>query len=61
MTLVWTVWLLLNALIAGLLGWTGHDAAWAIWTGIVAYVVMALLFLGEIAIRRRIRNKSVVS
>ena len=60
-TLVWTVWLVLNALIAGLLGWTGQDSAWAIWTGIVAYVVMALLFLGEIAIRRRVRKKSVVS
>lgn len=60
-TLVWTVWLVLNALIAGLLGWTGQDSAWAIWTGIVAYAVMALLFLGEIAIRRRIRKKSVVS
>ena len=24
-TLVWTVWLLLNALIAGLLGWTGQE------------------------------------
>jgi uncharacterized membrane protein len=60
-TLVWTVWLVLNALIAGLLGWTGQDFAWAIWTGIVAYAVMALLFLGEIAIRRRVRKKSFVS
>jgi uncharacterized membrane protein len=60
-TLVWTVWLVLNALIAGLLGWTGQDSAWAIWTGIVAYAVMALLFLGEIAIRRRIRQRSVMS
>jgi uncharacterized membrane protein len=60
-TLVWTVWLVLNALIAGLLGWTGHDSAWAIWTGIVSYAVMALLILGEIAIRRRIRRKSAVS
>jgi uncharacterized membrane protein len=58
---VWTVWLVLNALIAGLLGWTGQDSAWAIWTGIVAYAVMALLFLGEIAIRRRIRQRSVMS
>jgi uncharacterized membrane protein len=60
-TVVWTVWLVLNALIAGLLGWTGQDSAWAIWTGIVAYVVMALLFLGEVAIRRQIRKKSVAS
>ena len=59
-TLVWTAWLLLDGLIAGLLGWTGQDSAWAIWTGIVAYAVMALLFLGEIAIRRQIRKKSVV-
>lgn len=60
-TLVWTVWLVLNAFIAGLLGWTGQDSAWAIWTGIVVYAVMALLFSGEIAIRRRIRKKSVMS
>jgi uncharacterized membrane protein len=60
-TLMWTVWLVLNALIAGLLGWTAQDSAWAIWTGIVSYAVMALLFLGEIAIRRRIRKKFVVS
>jgi uncharacterized membrane protein len=60
-TVVWTVWLVLNAIIAGVLGWTGQDAAWAIWTGIVAYAVMGLLFLGEIAIRRRIRKKFVVS
>ena len=60
-TLIWAVWLVLNALIAGLLGWMGPDFAWAIWTGIVAYAVMALLFLGEIAVRRRIRKKSAVS
>jgi uncharacterized membrane protein len=60
-TLVWTVWLVLNALIAGVLGWTGPDSAWAIWTGIAAYAVMGLLFLGEIAIRRRVRKKFVVS
>ncbi len=60
-TLVWTIWLTLNALIAALLGWTGQDFAWAIWTGFVAYAVMALLFLGEIAVRRRVRKKSVVA
>lgn len=60
-TWVWTVWLVLNALIAGLLGWTGHHVAWAIWTGILSYVVMALLFLGEIVVRRHVRKKSVVS
>lgn len=60
-TLVWTVWLAFNALIAGVLGWTGQDSAWAIWTGIASYGVMALLFFGEIAIRRRVRKKSVAS
>lgn len=60
-TWVWTVWLVLNALIAGLLGWTGQDAAWAIWTGILSYVVMATLLLGEIAVRRQVRKKHVMS
>jgi uncharacterized membrane protein len=52
--------LVLNALIAGILGWTGWIRL-GIWTGIVAYVVMALLLLGEIAIRRRIRKTPAVS
>jgi uncharacterized membrane protein len=60
-TWVWTVWLVLNAIIAGVLGWTGQDTAWAIWTGIVSYVVMALLFLGEMVVRRYVRKKLVVS
>lgn len=60
-TLVWTIWLVANALIAALLAWTGQDAAWALWTGLLSYLVMALLFLGEIAVRHHIRKKSVVS
>lgn len=51
-TMVWTGWLALNALIALLLAVFGSDAAWALWTGVIAYVIMGLLFAGEWIVRR---------
>jgi len=51
-TMVWTAWLSLNALVALVLALFGSDAAWALWTGIIAYVIMGLLFAGEFALRR---------
>jgi uncharacterized membrane protein len=57
-TIVWTVWLIVNAIIAAVLSLPGHDEAWALWTGLVAYVVMAALFAGEIAVRRIVRGRA---
>jgi uncharacterized membrane protein len=51
-TIVWTVWLIANTIVSAVLAIPGYDAAWAIWTGLVAYLVMGALFVGEIAIRR---------
>ena len=56
-TVVWTVWLVANAAIAAALAVWGSDAAWALWTGIVAYVVMGVLFGGEFLIRRVVRRR----
>lgn len=56
-TIVWTVWLVLNAAIAGALALWGSDAAWALWTGIIAYVVMGALFGGEVLVRRVVRRR----
>lgn len=50
-TMVWTVWLALNTIISAVLAIPGNEAVWAIWTGLVAYLVMGALFAGEFAIR----------
>lgn len=56
-TMVWTVWLLVNALVAAALAVWGSDAAWALWTGVIAYAVMGLLFGGEFLVRHALRRR----
>jgi uncharacterized membrane protein len=56
-TIVWTVWLVANAIVAAALALWGSDAMWALWTGIVAYLVMGALFGGEFLIRRVVRRR----
>jgi uncharacterized membrane protein len=58
-TMIWTVWLLVNAAIAALLAMLASDAAWALWTGLIAYVIMGVLFAGEMLIRPRARSRAV--
>ena len=60
-TIVWTVWLLVNAIIAAVLAAFGTEAAWALWTGLIAYLVMGVLFAGEMLLRRRLRHRSVAA
>lgn len=57
-TLVWTLWLVLNAAVAGALALWGSEAAWALWTGLIAYLVMGGLFGGEVLVRRVVRRRS---
>jgi uncharacterized membrane protein len=58
-TMVWTVWLVVNATIAALLAILASEEAWALWTGLLAYVIMGLLFAGEMLIRPRARSRAV--
>jgi len=55
-TVVWTVWLSANTIIAAVLALAANDEAWAIWTGFIAYLVMGALFAGEMAVRRIMRG-----
>lgn len=50
-TWVWTVWLLLNAVIAALLAVAPSVGLWALWTGLVSYICSGALFLGEMLLR----------
>ncbi|KAA0678511.1 hypothetical protein [Azospirillum brasilense] len=56
-TMVWTVWLVVNAAVAGALALWGSDEAWALWTGLIAYIVMGALFGGEVLVRRSLRRR----
>jgi uncharacterized membrane protein len=58
-TIVWTVWLSANTIIAAALALAANDEAWAIWTGFIAYLVMGALFAGEMAVRRIMRRRAV--
>jgi uncharacterized membrane protein len=60
-TIVWTAWLMTNTVIAAVLALSGHDEAWALWTGLVAYFVMAALFAGEIVVRRIVRARAATT
>jgi uncharacterized membrane protein len=56
-TIVWTVWLSANTIIAAILALPGNDAAWALWTGLLAYLIMGALLAGEIVVRHIMRGR----
>ncbi len=51
-TLVWTLFLVANAAVAAGLALWGTPEAWALWTGLIAYLLMGALFAGEFLVRR---------
>lgn len=58
-TQVWCVFFLLNGAIAC---WTALYADWALWTlynGLIAYLLMGILFIGEWLIRKRVRQNTL--
>jgi uncharacterized membrane protein len=56
-TLVWTIWLVINTLISAGLAIAGSLAAWTLWTGVISYVVIGLIFSGEFLLRRLLRRR----
>ncbi|HEX9449737.1 MAG TPA: hypothetical protein VF920_17245, partial [Dongiaceae bacterium] len=50
-TTIWAFWLAGNAAISASLAVWGSLGAWTLWTGLVSYVIMGALFVGEIAFR----------
>jgi uncharacterized membrane protein len=56
-TLIWAIWLVVNAAIAAYLALAQDDAAWALWTGLVSYLVSGALFAGEWLVRHSIAGR----
>lgn len=53
-TMVWTAFALFNASVAGWASLWGTLEIWSLWTGLVSYVLIGLLFVGEFAFRTRL-------
>jgi uncharacterized membrane protein len=59
-TWLWTIWLVTNAAMAAGLAIWGSIAIWALWTGLLSYIVTAALFLGEIVLRSKLMQRATV-
>lgn len=57
-TQVWLLFLLANAAIAAALGLWGPLHLWTLWTGLLSYLLMGVLFLGELAWRHFVRARA---
>jgi uncharacterized membrane protein len=51
-TIAWCVFLAANGLCAGLLAWLGSFEAWALYTGLIAYLLLGAAFAGEFIVRK---------
>lgn len=54
LTMIWTAWLVINAIVAAALAVMGPDEYWALWTGLISYGVMGLLFAGDYILRQTV-------
>lgn len=52
LTGIWMVFLLANAGISGYTAVAGSTSAWALYNGVISYVLMGLLFAGEYLVRQ---------
>lgn len=55
-TQVWTGFLLLNAAIAAATAIWGSVEQWTLWNGLISYLLMGVLFIGEFGLRRFLRR-----
>ena len=55
-TVIWCVFFVLNGMIAGWTVLTGNRALWAVYNGLIAYLLMGVLMISEYLIRTKIRQ-----
>lgn len=56
-TVVWFVFLLINAALSAFTAAVGDMALWTLYNGLLSYLLMGLLFAGEWLVRRRLRRR----
>ena len=57
-TIVWLIFLLANACISAATALFGNLAQWTLWNGLLSYILMGILFMGEWIFRSRFRRIS---
>jgi uncharacterized membrane protein len=57
-TVVWFVFLLGNATVSAATAVHGDMALWTLYNGLVAYLLMGLLFAVEFLVRRRVQGRA---
>jgi uncharacterized membrane protein len=60
-TLVWCAFFVVNGAIALATALWASDKAWALYNGLVAYLLMGALFLGEWLVRGRVRARAALA
>jgi len=55
-TMVWTLFFLINGLTAAALTLWASRESWLLYNGLIAYVLMGVLFAGEWLVRQRVRR-----
>jgi uncharacterized membrane protein len=54
---VWTGFLFINAGISGATAYWGSPEQWMLWNGLISYLLMGVLFIGEVALRQYVRRR----
>jgi uncharacterized membrane protein len=57
-TLIWMLFLIANAAVSACLAAWGSVAAWALWNGLLSYLLMGAILIGEIGVRRIVRRRA---
>jgi uncharacterized membrane protein len=60
-TAVWALFLIGNAMVSMATALWGTIAQWTLWNGLISYMLIGLLFAGEMAVRRAVRRQAAVS
>jgi uncharacterized membrane protein len=59
-TVVWTIFLVANAAVSGATALWGTLETWTLWNGLISYLLMGMLFVGEIGVRQVVRRRHAV-
>lgn len=60
-TILWAIYCFSNGLISGAIALWGSHTTWALYNGVISYVIMGILFAGEFGVRRWVRSRSLLT
>jgi uncharacterized membrane protein len=56
-TMAWTIFLIANAMVSAGIALRGNIETWTLWNGLISYLLMGVLFIGEMGVRRVVRRR----